>query len=486
MTPVAKQSLLLSLIGLIIIIVVICLTPSIRSRLTGIIGPLISQGKSGNDRFEDAEEITGPSGSIERSNARANKEGQPDEPNHRGLPPCRSIWFRWEAPSDGGVIFSTERSAVQTAVAVYDAQTIQAIPKSPSIILNPENDYLKFAFNAKRKTVYRIVVNGRNCGSSSTRNSGGGRQNVALAGTSEYKAFYTSAEKTEAADSSLVRLEWEMQSKTFRPAVIVGKVRDANCSKLSEVELTFNPCASNPSLCANHPCNTNPALCVEKTGLILGSYSFSVQLPIDDFTITPSFDGYNFIPESPGKPCVTFADSCNWTSPSCRYPQQGAGNQWNADYIAYRNPSLAYHTATTGDLVGYDDPATSPNGHTDGIFELVFPAGSAHPQRRRKITKMELTKSEGGTWDTATNGYWVLGVTDSVNGPLLNDTLTGNLSVPIPVDNGTRLYLFAADIDLGYFDSGSFTVTISFEDGGVATASYTISPTPAPTIRASP
>jgi hypothetical protein len=79
----------------------------------------------------------------------------------------------------------------------------------------------------------------------------------------------------------------------------------------------------------------------------------------------------------------------------------------------------------------------------------------------------------------------VLGVTDSINGRLLNDTPTGNLGNSIPVDNGTRLYLFAADLDLGFFDSGSFTVTISFEDGGVATASCTIVP-PSPTVAATP
>jgi hypothetical protein len=96
---------------------------------------------------------------------------------------------------------------------------------------------------------------------------------------------------------------------------------------------------------------------------------------------------------------------------------------------------------------------------------------------------MDLNRTEGGTWDTDTiTGFWVLGVTNSINSTLLNHP-DGSLSNPIPIDNGSRLYLFGADLSLPpYFQFGTYTVKISFEDGGIAAATYTIVQAASPTV----
>jgi hypothetical protein len=50
-----------------------------------------------NDRFVNAQVITGSSGTVNGSNTGANDES--GEPDHGGFPGGRSIWYRWTAPT---------------------------------------------------------------------------------------------------------------------------------------------------------------------------------------------------------------------------------------------------------------------------------------------------------------------------------------------------------------------------------------------------
>jgi len=475
MTPVAKRYLLL-LLGLILLILAICMIPSVRSRLTEIVGSWFSYTIPGKDNFEDAEVIRGPSGVIVRSNADAGT--QAGEPNHRGLPPCKSIWFRWTAQVEGDFIFNTERSAIQTVLAVYDARTLQAIPGSPKIILNRENDYSQFVFNAKKDRIYHIVVNGRGCAPGTSRNSGDGRQDLGAAGMSASKAFYTSAENPQEAPPGPIVLEW----RPSQSVVIAGTVIAANGSNVSGVTLTLNPCATNPSHpdcatiplppgCATHPCPSNPS-CNQPTDSN-GKYKFSGFSPIHCFTIEPKHTDYNFVSDT--------VNTCTWSYPHCIY-SRNTGNAYQGDYKAYRNPTLSYNPTATKDCVGQGDIALAADRSNDGIFTLQFPLGSGS----RTITKMEMSKTPSEQWDTISGGGGVLGVANSIAGTscaLLNNSKDASINQLI--SDGATLYLFAADRLPSVFN-GAFTLRISFLDGGMATVSYPIIPTPTPVATVSP
>jgi hypothetical protein len=71
------------------------------------------------------------------------------------------------------------------------------------------------------------------------------------------------------------------------------------------------------------------------------------------------------------------------------------------------------------------------------------------------------------------SAFWVLGVADSLDGPLLN-TSDGAVSVTLPEGGGA--VRFASDL-LDLFVPGSvFTLTANFADGTIASASVTVPP----------
>src|SRR5688572_20662531 len=76
-----------------------------------------SEAAAGNDRFADAQVISGSIGTTTDSNNGASKE--PGEPNHAGEPGGSSIWFRWTAPASGRFSFNTVGSSFDTLLAVY-------------------------------------------------------------------------------------------------------------------------------------------------------------------------------------------------------------------------------------------------------------------------------------------------------------------------------------------------------------------------------
>jgi len=122
--------------------------------------------------------------------------------------------------------------------------------------------------------------------------------------------------------------------------------------------------------------------------------------------------------------------------------------------------------------------ALAPNGELDGVFEARLNSGSGN----RTITGLDLRSAKGGIWDTlSSTPYWVLGVSPSLDSPLLNQA---NGEVNFSVNDGGSFYVFANDYPpLAPFGQGSsLTLTVNFADGAKTTASTTIGAPSPPTL----
>src|SRR4051812_20841631 len=112
-----------------------------------------------NDRFVNAQVITGSSGTVTGSNTGANKEN--GEPDHAGKPAARSVWYRWTAPATGPYSFNTFGSSFDTVLAVYTGASVGALTAVAS-----NDDYgvidvtSEVGFNAIAGTTYSVAVDG--------------------------------------------------------------------------------------------------------------------------------------------------------------------------------------------------------------------------------------------------------------------------------------------------------------------------------------
>jgi uncharacterized repeat protein (TIGR03803 family) len=95
---------------------------------------LRSQAAVSNDRFANAQIISGSTGTTTGSNSGANKE--PGEPDHADEPGGSSIWFRWTAPASGRFTFNTFGSSFDTLLAVYTGSSVNALT-----VLGSNDDY---------------------------------------------------------------------------------------------------------------------------------------------------------------------------------------------------------------------------------------------------------------------------------------------------------------------------------------------------------
>ena len=111
-----------------------------------------------NDDLSRAGAIAGASGTVRGSNLEATKEA--GEPNHARDPGGASIWYRWTAPADGRVMFTTRASTFDTTLAVYTGATMRdLIPVAASDDVGGiETSDVNFAVT--RGVEYRIAVDG--------------------------------------------------------------------------------------------------------------------------------------------------------------------------------------------------------------------------------------------------------------------------------------------------------------------------------------
>ena len=121
------------------------------------------------------------------------------------------------------------------------------------------------------------------------------------------------------------------------------------------------------------------------------------------------------------------------------------------------------------DKVGQGSAAFSADGALDGSFQVTVGAGSG----ARTVTRLELRRRSGGTWDTdSATAHWALGAAASLDGALLN---AGNGTVSFAVADGAAFVLFASDFNPTPFGSGaSFAMTANFADGTTASATVTL------------
>ena len=113
-----------------------------------------------NDNFEDAATLAGASGSVEATNAGATSETMEE---NLGLGSA-TVWWKWTAPKDGEVLFTTLGSWFDTILAVYVLEDgeLREIAYNDDCDESDESD--KYAslvvFQTEANATYHIVVSG--------------------------------------------------------------------------------------------------------------------------------------------------------------------------------------------------------------------------------------------------------------------------------------------------------------------------------------
>ncbi len=93
---------------------------------------LVTPSMAVNDAFVDAATITGSQGSAVGSTVNATREtGEPAHIANGGSGGARSIWYRWVAPGNGSVSFSTSGSAFATLLGAYTGASVGALSTVP-------------------------------------------------------------------------------------------------------------------------------------------------------------------------------------------------------------------------------------------------------------------------------------------------------------------------------------------------------------------
>jgi hypothetical protein len=113
-----------------------------------------------NDNFVNATTINGCSGSIPGTNISATKES--GERNHGASAGGASVWYKWQAPSNGNVTITTAGSDFDTLLGVYTGNSVNGlafIADNDDVVL-AQIRTSTVTFNAIAGTTYRIAVDG--------------------------------------------------------------------------------------------------------------------------------------------------------------------------------------------------------------------------------------------------------------------------------------------------------------------------------------
>jgi len=103
--------------------------------------------------------ITSTSGNVNGSNVSATKES--GEPDHAGNAGGKSIWYRWQAPSNGSVTFSTLGSNFDTLLGIYTGSSVNALTEVASNDDDPGGGLTsRVTLNVVAGTQYQIAVDG--------------------------------------------------------------------------------------------------------------------------------------------------------------------------------------------------------------------------------------------------------------------------------------------------------------------------------------
>ena len=114
---------------------------------------------AGNDDFARPLMLEGPTGSVTASNEGATSE--PGEPHHAGNPGGASLWYSWEAPASGPVVFETCGTTLDTLLGAYTGSSLGSLTPVASNDDVAECGYAsRIRFIAAAGTTYRIAVDG--------------------------------------------------------------------------------------------------------------------------------------------------------------------------------------------------------------------------------------------------------------------------------------------------------------------------------------
>ena len=111
-----------------------------------------------NDHFANATPINGTFGQALGRNDIATRE--PAEPNHDDQTGFNSVWWRWTAPSNGLVTFTTFGSTFDTLLAVYTGVSLTQLTRIVSGDDDIPNKQSRVAFFAQSGVEYMIAVDG--------------------------------------------------------------------------------------------------------------------------------------------------------------------------------------------------------------------------------------------------------------------------------------------------------------------------------------
>ncbi len=112
------------------------------------------------DFFSDPTQITGVSGSDPYGwNGGAGKErGEPDHAGERG---GASVWWTWTPPANGTATIDTRGSAIDTVLAVYTGDRVEALTPVAANDNDGAQATSKVSFPATAGATYRIAVDGK-------------------------------------------------------------------------------------------------------------------------------------------------------------------------------------------------------------------------------------------------------------------------------------------------------------------------------------
>jgi len=112
-----------------------------------------------NDDFADAELLPGAAGSVENMDNRE-ATGEVGEPSHASVStPLNSLWWKWQAPSNGEIEIDTFGSDFDTTLAAYTGQQLSSLIQ---VAANDDAGALQsqISFEVVAGQVYYIAVDG--------------------------------------------------------------------------------------------------------------------------------------------------------------------------------------------------------------------------------------------------------------------------------------------------------------------------------------
>jgi len=109
-----------------------------------------------NDHFLSRTPMAGSSGVVEGANPWATRE--PGEPLHAGAVGGQSIWWKWDAPSDGELWITTDGSDLDTVLAVYTGSDLRNLTEVASNDDHGLHTTSRVRLFAKKGASYAIAV----------------------------------------------------------------------------------------------------------------------------------------------------------------------------------------------------------------------------------------------------------------------------------------------------------------------------------------